>query len=190
MLRVLFSALVLAVATQRLWELGRSRQNEVALRARGAREHAPQQMPVMRAVHAAWLVGMLVEVWALDRTPSPWIAVPALGAFLVGQALRIAAMRALGERWNVKILTLPGEPPISGGVFSYVRHPNYLGVVLEMAALPLIGGAFVTAIVASVANGLLLAVRIRAEEAALHEDNHYAALSDRPLFLPRPSRRA
>lgn len=188
-LRVAFTVLVLLVAAQRLLELVRSRANERELLALGAREHAAGQMPFMRALHAGWLVGMLVEVWFFARLASPWFAVPALIAFVVGQGLRIAAMRALGPRWNVKILTLPGTPSVEDGVFTYVRHPNYLGVVLEIAALPLVGGAWVTSIVATLLNACLLFVRIRAEEAALHYDNAYARLSDRPMLLPMLGRR-
>jgi methyltransferase len=187
--RVLFTILVLGVAVQRLSELALSRHNERLLRARGAREHATGQMPIMRALHAAWLVSMLVEVWIVDRVATPWIALPALALFGVGQALRWLAMRTLGDRWNVKILTLPGAPPVTNGVFAYVRHPNYLGVVLEIATLPLVGGAIFTALWASVANAVLLAFRIRAEEAALSEDNQYARLADRPMLVPRAARR-
>lgn len=185
-----FTALVVLVALQRCAELVKSARNERVLRARGAREHAPAQMPVMRAVHAGWLVAMLVEVWALERSPSPWIALSALAVFAAGQALRVLAMRALGERWNVKILTLPGAPPVSGGVFGHVRHPNYLGVVLEIAALPLVGGAVLTAIGASIANAVLLFFRIRAEEAALRAEGGYDRLDARPMFVPSAERRA
>jgi methyltransferase len=187
--RALFTALVLAVAAQRLLELARSTRNERVLRARGAREHASAQMAPMRALHASWLVAMLAEVWLLHRVPTPWLAIPALAALGVGQTLRMLAMRALGERWNVKILTLPGAPPITGGVFDWVRHPNYLGVVIEIAALPLVGGAWITALVWSVANAVLLAFRIRAEESALRADNDYARLGDRPMLVPRAPRR-
>ncbi|MBN8611102.1 MAG: isoprenylcysteine carboxyl methyltransferase [Deltaproteobacteria bacterium] len=187
--RALFTGLVLLVAVQRLAELRTSARNERLLRARGAREHAAGQMPVMRAVHTLWLVGMLVEVWALDRVPTPWVAAPALALFCVGQGLRLLAMRSLGERWNVKILTLPGAPPVTGGVFGHVRHPNYLGVVIEIATLPLVGGAVITSIVMSLANAVLLAFRIRAEESALREDNAYDRMADRPMLVPRAARR-
>ena len=188
--RIAFTALVLLVSVQRLLELRKSQQNERALRARGVREHAPGQMPLMRMLHAGWLALMLVEVWSLHRAPTLWVAIPALAVLAIGQGLRLSAMRALGERWNVKILTLPGAPPVQGGVFAHVRHPNYLGVVLEIAALPLVGGAVFTAVVASALNAALLTFRIRAEEAALREDNDYAAMSDLPRLVPRVSSRA
>jgi methyltransferase len=188
--RATFTLLVVLVAVQRVTELARSARNERALRARGAREHAAGQMPFMRAIHAGWLLSCVVEVWALDRTPVAAIALPALALFWVGRALRLAAMRALGERWNVKILTLPGEPSVRTGVFRHLRHPNYLGVALEIAALPLIGGAYLSSIVWSLANAVLLSRRIRAEEAALREDNDYEVMANRPLVFPRWGKRS
>lgn len=180
-----FTVLVVLVGLDRLAEVRKSNEHERVLRLRGAREHAAWQMPIMRAVHAGWLVGMIAEVWLLSRAPIAIVALPALGTFLGGRALRRAAIRALGPRWNVKILTLRGEPPVQDGIFGTLRHPNYLGVVLEIAALPLVGGAYVTSIVASAANALLLRSRIRAEEAALRDASDYSEMSRRPLLIPR-----
>jgi methyltransferase len=180
-----FTVLVSLVALQRLAELRVSRRNERALRARGASEHAPEQMPYMVAVHTGWLVAMLIEVWWLGVRVRGWVALLAFAVFLVGQALRIAAMRALGGRWTVRVLTLP-EPPVTGGVFRHVRHPNYLGVVLEIAALPLVHGAYLTALVFSIANAILLTFRIRAEERALAESSDYdERFRGRPRMVPR-----
>ena len=165
--RVLFSALVLLVATQRLVELRLSGQNERALRAHGAQEHAPEQMRWMRLIHAAWLVAMLLEVWVLERSFDLGLAAAALAVLTVGQVLRLTAIRTLGPRWSVKVLTLPHTPPVTTGIYRFVRHPNYLGVVLEIAALPLFHGAYLTAAVFTVVNGALLWRRIHAEEDAL-----------------------
>lgn len=183
---IAFTALVLAVAAQRLWELGVSKRHERQILAAGGREHAARQMPWMRTVHASWLVGMLVEAWLLQRAVSPWVATFAVAAFVAGQVLRLTAMRELGDRWTVKVMTLPDAPAVSSGVFRRLRHPNYVGVCLELAALPLLGGAYATALVASVANAVLLRARIAAEEAALTQENDYAAaLAGRPRFVPR-----
>ncbi|MDB4985488.1 MAG: hypothetical protein JWN04_666 [Myxococcaceae bacterium] len=178
--------LVAAVVLQRLLEVRISRLNEAGLRARGASEHAPEQMPVMIAVHAAWLASCLLEVWLLHRPLTRWLALFALLLFCVGQALRLLAIRELGERWTVKIITLPGASPVTGGIFRYLRHPNYVGVVLEILALPLIHGAWLTALVFSVANGVLLSRRIAAEEHALSESGDYEAqFQGRPRMVPR-----
>lgn len=181
-----FVSLVAIVGVQRLWELLRSRRHERALLARGGREHARGQMPWMSALHASWLLAMPLEVVLLGREASMGLAIAAGLVFLAGQGLRLAAMSALGERWTVRVITVPGAPPVDRGIFRWLRHPNYLGVVLEIAALPLVHGAWLAALLWSVANGALLFARIRAEESALRTDNDYdAGLGDRPRFVPR-----
>lgn len=183
--RIAFTVLVAAVAAQRLWELRRSARHQARLLALGGREHAAAQLPWMRAVHTLWLVGMLVESWGAQRIVPSAVAVVALIAFLLGQTLRLLAMNALGERWTVSIMTIPGAPAVATGIFKHIRHPNYAGVCLEIAALPLIGGAYVTAALATAANAVVLLFRIRAEEAALRADNDYArSVERRPRFFP------
>lgn len=180
-----FTCLIAGVAMQRLWEVRVSRRHEAQLRALGGVEAAPQQMRWMVLVHAFWLVSMLVEVWVLHRSTHGSVTLFALLVFGIGQALRLWAMRTLGTRWTVKILTLPASAPITSGPFRYLRHPNYLGVVLEIAALPLVHGAYLTSIVFSVCNGLLLYRRMRAEEAALSEASDYQrAFKGRPRLVP------
>ncbi|MDB4976938.1 MAG: hypothetical protein JWN48_5279 [Myxococcaceae bacterium] len=180
--------LLLAVVVQRLLEVRISRLNEAQLKARGASEHAPEQMPVMIAVHATWLVACALEVWLFHRPLTRWLALLSLLLFCGGQALRLLAIHQLGGRWTVKIITLPGAAPVTGGIFRYLRHPNYVGVVLEIAALPLIHGAYLTALVFSIANGVLLSRRIRAEERALSESSNYeAAFAGRPRMVPQLS---
>jgi methyltransferase len=182
-----FTVLVLLVASQRLWETFVSRRHVSGLLAQGGREHAAGQLPWMIAIHASWLCAMLAEVWLLDRPFIGWLAALALPLFGLGQVLRIWAMRTLGPRWTVKVITLPTAPPVVGGPFRYLRHPNYLGVVLEIAALPLVHTAFLSAALFSAANGLLLWFRIRAEEAALQQASDYAgAFAQRPRMVPLP----
>ena len=180
--------LIFAVIVQRLLEVRISGFHEEALKARGAAEHAPQQMPVMIAVHSAWLLGCLVEAWLrAPHTTARWLTIIALLVFSLGQALRLLAMATLGERWTVKIITLPGVSPVTHGIFRYLRHPNYLGVVLEIAALPLIVGSWLTALVFSIANGLLLWWRIGAEERALSDGSDYAErFRKRNRLTPKP----
>lgn len=185
--RLLFSGLWLAVVLQRLWEMRVSRRHEAALRARGAIEHAREQMPWMVAVHASWLLGTLLEVWLLQRPFMLAMALPAFLLFALGQALRLSAMHTLGERWTVRVITpTSGEPAVARGIYRYLRHPNYLGVILEIAALPLIHGAYLSALFSSACNGVLLWARIRAEERALSSTSSYAAqFHDRPRFVPK-----
>jgi methyltransferase len=166
-------ALVLGIAVQRLVELCRSRRNEAWLKARGAREVAPRHFMAMRCLHAVWLGGCIVEAAWRQQGPGLVISMVALVILVLGQSLRFAAMSALQERWTVHILTLPGVPPVTHGIYRYIRHPNYVGVVLELAALPAIFGGWITAVVCSIANGVILCIRIRAEEAALEAAGGY-----------------
>ncbi|HXT16477.1 MAG TPA: isoprenylcysteine carboxylmethyltransferase family protein [Gemmatimonadaceae bacterium] len=184
-LQFAFTALVLAVAMQRLWEVRRSAKHQRTLIALGAREHAHEQLAWMRVLHAGWLAATLIEAWLVPRDVPTAVMLIAAVAFAAGQTLRALAMHALGPRWTISVITLPGEPAIAKGIFRHLRHPNYLGVCLELLALPVIGGAYVTAIVASIANGVLLFFRIRAEEAALRCDSLYeSTLGDKPRFIP------
>lgn len=181
----IFTGAVALLAVQRLLELRLSARNVRALRQRGAVEAGAEHMRWMRLMHGAWLIAMPLEVFLLSRPFVAPLAALALGGVLIGQTLRYAAIRALGDRWTVNVVVLPGAPPITGGVYRHVRHPNYLGVILEIACMPLLHGAWLTAAVFTLLNGLLLRTRIRAEEAALRKAGSYdASLGDRPRFIP------
>jgi methyltransferase len=94
-------------------------------------------------------------------------AIAALTAAVLAQALRWWAIATLGGRWSTRIIVIPGAPPVVGGPYRLLAHPNYLAVAVELLAVPLIGGALVTAALATLGNVLLLAIRIPAEERAL-----------------------
>jgi methyltransferase len=194
MVTTAFFLLLVAVALQRMLEVRVSRLNEADLKLRGGLEHAAGQMPVMVAVHTAWLVCTFLEVWLLQRPFRGGLGLFAAIAFALGQALRLLAIHQLGERWTVKIITVPGAAPVTGGIFRYLRHPNYVGVIIEIAALPLIHGAWLTALIFSIANGVLLSRRIQAEEHALAEASDYAEqFSGLPRLVPKlrsPARRS
>ena len=167
--RVAFTILVVMVAVQRVAELAHSRRNEAGLRARGAIEHAPWQVSMLTVLHGAWLVSMVAEVWLLRSSFRPGLALFAMVVFIVGQVLRLAAIRTLGDRWTVRVMTLPTTRRVTQGLYSWLPHPNYLGVALEIASLPLVHGAVVTAVVFSVLNAVALALRIGVESHALAE---------------------
>lgn len=165
--RAAFTALVAGVAGLRLLELRTSARNQRALEQRGGTEHAAVQMVGMRALHTAWFGSMLAEVWGRKRPFRLGQATLGLAGLGVGVALREASMRALGDRWTATVVTVPGEPRVRTGPYRWLRHPNYLGVVVEIAAVPLIHGASATAGVFSVLNAAMVAARIRAEDRAL-----------------------
>jgi methyltransferase len=112
---------------------------------------------------------MLLEVFLGKRAFRPRLAALALSLFAIGQALRLLAIRTLGWRWSTRVLTVPGEVPVRHGIYRYIRHPNYLGVELEILAAPLVHSAWLTSAVFGTANLLLLRDRIRREEQALGE---------------------
>lgn len=162
-----YTGLVVLVAILRLVELEVSRRNVAALKAHGGYEVGAGHYHWMVAVHALFLAGCVLEVWLFDR---PWraaLGLPALAVFAAGMGLRLWTIRTLGGRWSTRVIVLPGEPLVRTGPYRWLRHPNYLGVVLELAALPLVHTAWVTSLLASAANGLVLRQRIEAEVAAL-----------------------
>ena len=173
---ILYFGLLLAVAMQRLLELAIAGRNTARLVRNGAEEVASGHYGAMRVLHGAWLASCAFEAVWRGAPPSTWIRVFGLIALVAGQVLRISAMRSLGPRWTTRILVMPAVPPVTGGIYRWFRHPNYLGVILELAALPLIYGGVVTAVFFTVANlCLLVCVRIPAEEAALIRVNDYSA---------------
>ena len=165
--RSLFTLLVALAALARGVEVLVAERHRRRLLARGAVETGAGHYPWMVALHAAWLAAAPAEVWLLDRPFLPWLAFPMLALFLLATALRWWVIATLGERWTTRVLVLPGEPLVTGGPYRFLRHPNYLAVVLELATLPLVHTAWLTALLASLANAALLAVRISVEERAL-----------------------
>ncbi|MFT3712259.1 MAG: isoprenylcysteine carboxyl methyltransferase family protein [Archangium sp.] len=164
----LYTALIALVGVERLVELRLSVRNAKWAFERGAKEYGQGHYPFMTVFHTAFLVACVAEPWLFDRPfVSPW-GFLAL-AFAVGaQLLRYWAITTLGTRWNTRVIVLPkGEQLVSGGPYQFVRHPNYVAVCVELLALPLIHGAFVTAVVFTIGNALLLRVRIKVEETAL-----------------------
>ena len=160
------AAAVSVLAVQRLGELAWSKRNERRLRERGAVEYGRSHYPAMVMLHAGWLTSTLVET----RRPSPVpanVRALALGAFVVAQPLRYWAIASLGDRWSTRVLVPPGEPPLTTGPYRYIGHPNYVAVVIELAAMPLALGAWRTALWATVANAEVLRRRLAVERRAL-----------------------
>jgi methyltransferase len=163
--------LVLAVAlvtAQRLLELALARRNERKTRAKGAVERGRGHYPFIVALHSLWLVSTLVEGSLRGSELPPYWPIP-LALFLLVQPLRYWAIFSLGESWNTKILVLSGAKLVRQGPYKYLNHPNYVVVVVEILAFPLIFGAWVTALVFTPLNVALLYVRIREENRALAE---------------------
>lgn len=165
--QVAFTLLIVAVGIERLAELLISKRNAAWSMQQGGVEYGLGHFPWMVLIHTGLLVGAVAEVWLADRTFQPALGITMLVIAAACQALRWWVITTLGRRWNTRVIVVPGLDRISGGPFRYMRHPNYVAVVLEGAALPLIHGAWVTALVFSVLNAYVLTVRIRCEDAAL-----------------------
>ena len=149
------------VTAERLIELWLARRNTAALLANGAFEAAPGHYPLIVLLHALWLAGLWLIGRASPLSPG-WLVI-----FLALQVLRVWVLMTLGRRWTTRIIVLPGAPLVANGPYRLLSHPNYLVVICEIAALPLCFGLPFYALVFSVANAMILAIRIRAENAAL-----------------------
>lgn len=184
--RLAYLALVGLVAAERLFELALSRRNAARALARGGIETESRGFyALMVAAHTLLLVAAPLEVLLAGRPLRPALAALMLALLAGAMALRYWAVRTLGDRWNTRVIVVPGEPAVASGPYRLLRHPNYLAVVVEVIALPLVHGAWITALLATVANAAILARRIRHEEAALERASDYAArLGDRRRFLP------
>ena len=163
----MYYLLIAAVGLERLAELGVSISNAGWAFSRDAKEFGRGHYPAMVLLHTAFLVGCSVEVWALQRPFIPWLGWPMLAVTALSQALRWWCVGTLGRRWNTRVIVLTDVPLVHRGPYRWLRHPNYVAVVIEGFALPLIHTAWLTALTFTLANTALLRVRIRVENAAL-----------------------
>lgn len=157
---------VAGLALQRLGELLWSKRNERRMRARGAVEYGQSHYPAMVALHVGWLASTLLEARRPSDLPTPVRAV-ALGVFVAAQPLRYWAITSLGDRWSTRILLPHDEGVVTTGPYRWFDHPNYAAVVAELAAAPLMLGAWRTATWATIANAAVLRTRLRVERRAL-----------------------
>lgn len=165
--QALFTALLFVVGLERLAEMVVSRRHAAWAFARGGVESGRGHFPAMVLLHTALLVGALVEVVAADRPFLPLLGWPMLVLVVLAQGLRWWCISTLGPHWNTRVIVVPGASLVAGGPYRLLRHPNYVAVVLEGLALPLVHTAWVTAVAFTILNLVLLSVRIRVEEQAL-----------------------
>ncbi len=162
-----FAGLIALVGLERLAELRLSLANTAWAKARGGREYGQGHYPPMVVLHTALLGGALLEVVVLDRPFLPLLGWTMLVLVAASQALRWWCITTLGKQWNTRVVVVPDLPLVRRGPYAVISHPNYVAVVVEGAALPLVHSAWVTALVFTVLNAMLLRVRIRTENAAL-----------------------
>ncbi|RST21822.1 hypothetical protein EF908_19885 [Streptomyces sp. WAC04770] len=162
-----YTALVLAVAAERLAELVVARRNTRWSLARGGTEAGSGHYPAMVVLHTVLLAGCLAEVHLTGRPFLPVLGWTMVAVTVAAQLLRWWCITTLGPRWNTRVIVVPGLPRVTGGPYRWLRHPNYAAVAAEGIALPLVHGAWVTAVAFTVLNAALMAVRIRCEDEAL-----------------------
>lgn len=186
--RLLYLAILALVGLERLWELVLTRRNAAWARPRGGVEFGQRHHRWMVALHAAFLVGCAAEVFGAFGSPRPFHAPAALvwsAVLLLAMGLRYWAISSLGPRWSTRVVVVPNLRAVDSGPYRWMRHPNYLAVIAEGFAIPLLHGAWLTCLLFQIGNAILLTVRIRCEERALREFADYeTALAGRSRFVP------
>ncbi|OFZ17284.1 MAG: hypothetical protein A2X86_02195 [Bdellovibrionales bacterium GWA2_49_15] len=168
-----YSLAVGAIVIQRLVELSLSSSHAKKLTQKGAYEIGEKNYLTMKILHTLFFCALVGEGFWHFAPPEKNLIILGLVMIFLGQALRLYSMAILGERWTTKVFVVPGHPPIQRGLYSFFNHPNYLGVVLELWALPMLGGLWWTAGFFLLANFYVLRQRVSLEHKAL-------ALSEKP----------
>ena len=177
-----YAAVLAVVAAQRLRELSISRRNS---RAAGGSPSAPRTYPLIVVAHLALLALPPLEIRLAHRRPKRRAVLAWLGVLAAATGLRWWSIRSLGAAWNVQAQVPDNLEPVISGPYRYLRHPNYLALLTEFVALPMVGGAWLSALGLSALNGVALAVRIRAEEAQLERSAAYrSAFGGKARLIP------
>src|SRR5580704_2439712 len=164
---IVYWVLLGVIACERVAELVVSGRHAKGLLRRGGVEYGFGHFPVMIVLHVGLIAGCVLEPVLGHRTFVPALGWPMLALTVAANVLRWWCISTLGERWTARVIVLPGEPLVRSGPYRWFAHPNYAAVIIEGAALPLAGSAYITATVFTVLNAVLLTVRIRCEARAL-----------------------
>jgi len=185
---IFFLLLVCAVGACRLVELRLSRRHQRAMAAGGTAPLPERVFPAMVALHTGVLAAAVIETLALGRPFIAVVAIPAFALVALANALRFWVIATLGVQWNVRVVaSTPALGVVTGGPYRFVRHPNYVAVFAELAALPLVHGAYLTAIAGALLHVVILHRRVGLEESVLMADESYRrAFARKPRFLPWP----
>jgi methyltransferase len=181
-----FLGLLAAVALLRGVELAISRRHQRRLEAQGVSRASEPHFQWMVLLHAAILVGAALEVLLLNRPFIPLLAILMGILFALANALRWWVIRTLGIHWNVQVMDSVSLGVITSGPFRLVRHPNYAAVFIELAALPLVHTAWITALAGSAGHAWVMSRRLAVEDPVLLRNADYqAVMAQRPRFVPR-----
>ncbi|SHM97852.1 isoprenylcysteine carboxyl methyltransferase family protein [Mucilaginibacter sp. OK098] len=155
-----FTIFISLLIIQRLSELLIARRNEKWLLSQGAVQYGQSHYPFMIAMHTLFIVSIIAEYNLRGRTEISWIF---LGIFLAVLLFKFWALSSLGKYWNTKIYRIPGVYPVKRGPYKFLKHPNYMEVVCEIAFIPLVFHLYYTAVIFTVLNAAMLSVRITVE---------------------------
>lgn len=179
----LFLGLLAATGLMRLVELAVSRARMKAQPDAVVAE--PWLFPAMAALHGGLVLAPAIEVWLLHTPFRPWLAVASGAVLIAATALRIWTLRTIGKSWNVRVVVPQDLKVATTGPYRWIRHPNYLVVIIEIAALPLLHGAWASAVALTAINALVLYRRISTEEASLSKIPAWReAMADRRRLIP------
>lgn len=168
---------------ERSIELYIARRNARFIKSIGGYEVGKKHYIAIVILHIAFLTTLFIEVNYRGYLPKYWL-IPFI-IFLMAQILRIWTISSLGKYWNTRIYIVPNAEPVTKGPYRYLRHPNYVIVMLEMITIPLIFGAYLTAIIFPLINAFILSYRIKVEEKALKElTNYNIEMFETPRFIP------
>lgn len=159
--------LIAVIAAERLAEMVVAERNRAWSRAQGGVEFGAEHYPVMVVLHVGLLLGCLIEPMLFDRPFIPALGWPMLAIVVAAQGLRWWCITTLGRQWNTRVIIIPGATRVVGGPYKYLPHPNYVAVIGEGIALPLVHTSWLTALVFTALNAVLLATRINVENTAL-----------------------
>jgi methyltransferase len=164
---VIYFGLLVVLSFERLAELVLSQRHAALSLRSGGEESGQGHFPVMVALHTMLIAGCWLEPIALHRAFIPALGWPMFALVILANALRWWCIATLGSRWTARVIVIPGMPLVRTGPYRYFHHPNYAAVIVEGAALPLMGSAWITACAFTVLNAALLTVRVRCEMQAL-----------------------
>ncbi|QKE71920.1 hypothetical protein HPK19_03475 [Arthrobacter citreus] len=162
MLKIIF----LFIIIQRVVELGIAKNNEKKLKQRGAIEFGQAHYKYFIILHSMFFLSIFIENYFIPYVEMEFFTF-LLILFIILQLARVWVISTLGERWNTKIIILPNEKLVKDGLYKYIKHPNYIIVTIELLVIPIMFHAYITTVVFSISNLMLLKVRIREENKAL-----------------------
>jgi methyltransferase len=170
----ILNGIIIFYIIQRLSEVLISKENEVWLKKHcNAVEVNPREGLRMKIFHTLWFISLLLEANIKREFSSNWMS---LGIYIIlGLCLgvRIYSMEKLKKFWTIKIFSLDNQVIVTDGLYKYIRHPNYLVVIIELIFLPLLFKAYYTLVIFSFLNLFILKKRIELEEETIMAKTKY-----------------